>query len=58
MADKPRQVVLIQQFPGINDLVDELDFRPGSAQIQTNLQSEDPGKLEVRPGYTEVEFET
>jgi hypothetical protein len=58
MADRPRAVVIIQQFPGLVDSVDEFDTSPGAAQIQTNLQSQDLGILEVRPGYLEVEFET
>lgn len=58
MADRPASGLVIRQFPGLVDDLDEFDLRPGAAQVQTNLQSVTPGALEVRPGTVEVEFET
>lgn len=58
MADKPAAVVLIQEFPGLSSDPDELDIARGAAQVQTNLKSDKPGRLEARPGFLEVEFET
>lgn len=57
MSEKPAAVVLIREFPGIVSDPDELDIVRGSAQIQTNLKSDKPGRMETRPGFVEVEFE-
>lgn len=57
MADRPASVVLIQEFPGLVSDPDELDVMRGSSQVQTNLTSDRPGRLDIRPGYLQVEFE-
>lgn len=57
MADRPAAVVVIQDFPGLVSDPDELDVTRGSAQIQTNLTSDRPGRMDIRPGYLQVEFE-
>ncbi len=57
MADRPAAVVLITQFPGLVSDTDELDVLRGSAQVQTNLTSDRPGRLDIRGGFLQVEFE-
>lgn len=57
MTVPSKHSVVIRDFLGLGALPDSLDLRPGTAVIQTNVTSESPGELRVRPGYIEVKFD-
>lgn len=54
---KPRQVVKIRDFPGLNLESDPHDMAPGAAPVQVNIDSSDIGRLRSRLGFKVVSFE-
>lgn len=57
MADQAHQRIDLSDFPGLLVYTDEGDQPPGSAIEQTNMISLVLGQLQVRRGYTIVQFE-
>ena len=57
MADQPDTRLDLSDFPGLMLYVDEGDQPPGSAVEQTNMASVMFGQIQVRRGYSIVEFE-
>lgn len=57
MGDLPRVRVMLTDFPGLLSKQDPDDLPPGAATVQTNLTSNTPGALRVRPGLRELIFE-
>lgn len=47
----------IRDFPGLIQQSDTHDLPNGAMREQTNLESNTPGQLSVRPGYRVVTFE-
>jgi hypothetical protein len=53
------QVVLnIRDFLGMASSVDPTDIKPGVSQLQVNVNGYHRGKLEVRLGLRELEYDT
>lgn len=57
MAQKPKDSVVLRDFPGLASRPDALDLPPGAGVIQENLQSHREGELRSRPGAKQVTFE-
>jgi hypothetical protein len=57
MSQPSRISTAIRDFPGLATNIDPHDARPGAADEQVNVQSSQPGVLEVRPGYAVVQFD-
>lgn len=57
MAREERNLLVIDNFPGMIDAADPNDLPPGAAQVQINLSSAKPGELRTRGGYLPVTFQ-
>lgn len=57
MADQPQSRLELSDFPGLILFIDSGDEPPGAAVEQTNVNSLVLGQLQVRRGYSQVEFE-
>lgn len=57
MGERPKNVRIIRQFPGMNSRTDPDDLQEGQAQLQLNLSSEQPGMLKTRSGFQKIQFE-
>lgn len=58
MAERPRERVEADDFPGLVLNLDPHDLPPGAAADQVNAVSITPGQLSARLGYKEVTFES
>jgi len=57
MPERPKAVVECADFSGLVNLVDPRDLPAGAAEVQTNVQSNQPGQMTVRPGWRIVSFD-
>lgn len=57
MPDVPQTAVVMGDFPGLILQADPHDIPAGAAREQINVVSSAPGRLPVRMGYLEVQFE-
>jgi hypothetical protein len=57
MADIPRQMQAIKVFKGMATNIDPSDLNPGVSELQVNVNGFSMGKLEVRRGLRELQFE-
>jgi hypothetical protein len=57
MAEQPKQRLDLSDFPGLMVYTDEGTTPPGSAVEQTNMTALVVGQIQVRRGYTIVQFE-
>ena len=55
--EPPRTRTTITDFPGMVNNSDPMDLPTGAAVMQKNATSEIPGRLTVRKGYQQVNFE-
>jgi hypothetical protein len=55
--DKPKDALIVRDFPGINTNVDAMDLPAGAARIQVNMASYRPALLILRPGLRQLQFE-
>lgn len=57
MADAAKQRLELSDFPGLAIYTDESDQPPGTSVEQTNLNCLVMGQMQVRRGYSFVQFE-
>lgn len=55
---KPKSVVRVRDFPGLNLESDPHDLAVGAAEVQVNADSSDIGRLKSRLGFKVVSFES
>jgi hypothetical protein len=58
MAETPKSLVEIIDFPGLMEDQDPYDFEPGGSSIQVNACCIAAGQLDIRHGSRQVTFET
>ncbi len=57
MGMPAKNVVRIQDFPGLATRLDPDDLKAGGSSEQVNAQSHHPGELKVRPGIKKLTFQ-
>ena len=57
MSDKPKVKYEARDFQGVVLQADAFDLKPGVAQIQENVKSDEQGRATVRLGVRTVSFD-
>lgn len=58
MPIDPQNVIQIRDFQGMASNFDPSDIKPGVSQKQLNVNGYYRGKIEVRLGLREIEYDT
>jgi hypothetical protein len=58
MGEPARKSVEIRDFQGMASNMDPTDIKPGTSQLQVNVNGYKRGQLEVRRGLREITFES